>query len=991
MPRESRSYRKRSRSRSTDRKDDKKSSRRSRSRDRRYRKRSRSRDRRSRSRDRRSRSRERKRSRSRERRRSRDRRRSRSSDRKDRSKKRSRSRSRDRDRKSTKPLVIEGAISSEPGELNSESEKAKLEDEMQKRRERIEKWRKEKNKGKSDNSMVIMPASKSWNLEEDDDEEDEENNGEGVLSGSDDDPLDAFMKDLEGDEKAGPSGAASPKNGGEEQMVGKTTIITAVVAKKSADKEERVKGERMENDADHMEYSSEEEEEDLETTLANSLKGKKKELFVVDHEKIYYRPFKKSFYVEVPQIKNMSPEEVEEMRSEMDDIKVKGKNCPRPILTWAQAGVTLKLLETLKKHGYEKPTPIQMQAIPAIMSGRDLIGIAKTGSGKTVAFLLPMLRHVLDQEPIEEGDGPLGIILTPTRELAMQIFKECKKFAKPLGLTTVCVYGGTGVSEQIAELKRGCEIVVCTPGRMIDMLAANNGRVTNLRRITYIVLDEADRMFDLGFEPQVMKIIDNVRPDRQTVLFSATFPRQMEALARKILDKPVEVLVGGRSVVAKDISQHVVICETEEKFLRLLELLGLYQEDGSVLVFVDKQEHADELMNNLCKHSYPCMALHGGIDQYDRDSTILDFKNGNIKLLVATSVAARGLDVKHLILVVNYDCPNHYEDYVHRCGRTGRAGSKGVAYTLITPEQKRQAGDVMKAFELSNTSIPDDLKALWAKYVEEMKAEGKTVKAGGGGFGGRGFKFDETEANIANDRKKVQAAALGITNDGEDVPADIDEQIETLFASKKRVTDVAKANMPMVGAGVATPSQSQNLKALEEARLRASTVHRARNIGAEATDITQQAAVALLRGGAIQAPQVSTRTIANQMAEKLNAKLGYTAKIEEVEEVVETVTRYEEELEINDFPQTCRWRVTSRDALANISEFAEAGVTVRGTYVLPNKEPPAGEQKLYLAIEATSELAVQKAKAEITRLIKEELVRLQNSYQPINKSRYKVV
>lgn len=888
--------------------------------------------------------------------------------------------------------MIEGAIASEPGSLNTESEKAKLEEEMQKRRERVEKWRKEKNKGKSENAMVIMPTAKSWNLE-DDDEDDDETNAEKNDSDSEEDPLDAFMKGLDTDEqKKNGSRAPSPKNQDGAKNTGKTTIITAVVAKKSNDVE-KVKGERMENDADHMEYSSEEEEEDLETTLANSLKNKKKELFVVDHEKVYYRPFKKNFYVEVPQIKDMSAEEVEIMRSEMDDIKVKGKNCPRPIQSWAQAGVSKKLLDALKKHGYARPTPIQMQAIPAIMSGRNLIGIAKTGSGKTVAFLLPMLRHILDQEAIEEGDGPVGIILTPTRELAMQIFKECKRFAKPLGLTTVCVYGGTGVSEQIAELKRGCEIVVCTPGRMIDMLAANNGRVTNLRRITYVVLDEADRMFDLGFEPQVMKIIDNIRPDRQTVLFSATFPRQMEALARKILDKPIEVLVGGRSVVAKDISQHVIICDNEDKFLKLLELLGLYQEDGSVLVFVDKQEHADELMNNLCKHSYPCMALHGGIDQYDRDSTILDFKNGNIKLMVATSVAARGLDVKQLILVVNYDCPNHYEDYVHRCGRTGRAGNKGVAYTFITPEQKRQAGDVMKAFELSLTPIPDDLKALWDKYVEEMKAEGKTVKAGGGGFGGRGFKFDETEANIASDRKKVQAAALGITHDGgeDEGPADIDEQIETMFASKKRVTDVAKANMPIVAAGTQTPAQSQNLKALEEARLRASTVHRARNIGAEATDITQQAAAALLRGGALQAPQVSTRTIANQMAEKLNAKLGYTARVEEEEEVVETVTRYEEELEINDFPQTCRWRVTSRDALASISEYAEAGITVRGTYVLPNKEPPAGEQKLYLAIEATSELAVQKAKAEITRLIKEELVRLQNSYQPINKSRYTVV
>lgn len=297
-----------------------------------------------------------------------------------------------------------------------------------------------------------------------------------------------------------------------------------------------------------------------------------------------------------------------------------------------------------------------------------MIGIAKTGSGKTLAFLLPMFRHILDQDPLEVDDGPIAIILTPTRELAMQISRECKKFTRHLNLNVVAVYGGTGISEQIAELKRGAEIIVCTPGRMIDMLAANNGRVTNLRRCTYIVLDEADRMFDLGFEPQVNKILDNVRPDRQTVMFSATFPKSMEALARKALRKPIEVTVGGRSVVCKDVEQHVVLIGEDEKYLKLLELLGIYQPMGSVLVFVDKQEHADDLMKRLMKNSYPCMSLHGGIDQYDRESTIVDFKNANIPLLIATSVAARGLDVKDLILVVNYDCPNHYEDYVHRCG-----------------------------------------------------------------------------------------------------------------------------------------------------------------------------------------------------------------------------------------------------------------------------------------------------------------------------------
>jgi ATP-dependent RNA helicase DDX46/PRP5 len=229
-------------------------------------------------------------------------------------------------------------------------------------------------------------------------------------------------------------------------------------------------------------------------------------------------------------------------------------------------------------------------------------------------------------------------------------------------------------------------------------------------------------MFDLGFEPQVTKILDNIRPDKQTVMFSATFPRQMETLARRALTKPIEITIGGRSVVCKDVEQHVILINEEDKYLKLLELLGVYQEQGSVLVFVDKQEAADELMKKLLKNSYPCMSLHGGIDQYDRESIIVDFKNANIPLLIATSVAARGLDVKDLILVINYDVPNHYEDYVHRCGRTGRAGRKGFAFTFVTPEQIRYAGDIISALELSGTEISEDLKAGWDAYVKEMEA-----------------------------------------------------------------------------------------------------------------------------------------------------------------------------------------------------------------------------------------------------------------------------
>ncbi|NP_001019988.1 probable ATP-dependent RNA helicase DDX46 [Danio rerio] len=973
----------------------------------------------------------RERSRSRERRRSRERKRQRRSSRdrrRSRSRERRRSKSRSRGRSKEKPE--NGDQTADKKKIKEEKEEEKpedqdfdqntLEEEMRKRKERVEKWREEQRKTAMENIGEIkkeleeMKQGKKWSLEDDDEEQDkaaeaeESERMEEEEVGEEVDPLDAYMEEVKEEVKKfnmGTMKGANDKKGG----MSVTKVVTVVKTKKMPHATKK-KGELMENDQDAMEYSSEEEEVDLQTALTGFQTKQRKVLEPVDHQKIQYEPFRKNFYVEVPELARMSPEEVSEYRLELEGISVKGKGCPKPIKTWVQCGISMKVLNALKKHNYEKPTPIQAQAIPAIMSGRDLIGIAKTGSGKTIAFLLPMFRHILDQRPVGEAEGPLAVIMTPTRELALQITKECKKFSKSLALRVVCVYGGTGISEQIAELKRGAEIIVCTPGRMIDMLGANNGRVTNLRRVTYVVIDEADRMFDMGFEPQVMRIVDNVRPDRQTVMFSATFPRTMEALARRILSKPVEVQVGGRSVVCSDVEQHVIVIEEEKKFLKLLEILGHYQEKGSVIIFVDKQEHADGLLKDLMKASYPCMSLHGGIDQYDRDSIINDFKNGACRLLVATSVAARGLDVKQLILVVNYSCPNHYEDYVHRAGRTGRAGNKGYAYTFITEGQARYSGDILKALELSGSSVPAELEQLWTNFKEQQKAEGKIIKSSSG-FSGKGFKFDETEHALANERKKLQKWALGLhDSDDEDTALDIDEQIESMFNSKKRVKDFSAPGSVSAGSAggvsgsvsavsglgsLSTPSAG-NIQKLEIAKKLALRIQAQKNLGAEAQDVMQQATNAILRGGTIIAPSVSAKTIAEQQAEKINAKLNYTPveKLEEerqAAEAAETVKRYEEELEINDFPQTARWKVTSKEALQRIGEYSEAAITIRGTYFPPGKEPKEGERKIYLAIESANELAVQKAKAEITRLIKEELIRLQNSYQPTSKGRYKVL
>ncbi|VDN59032.1 unnamed protein product [Dracunculus medinensis] len=876
-------------------------------------------------------------------------------------------RERKKEKKKDKDLDLEEIVSM----TNKGEAEKKLEIEMQKRRERIEKWRsqrknkeiddKEKattSKDESENLMDEQSGKHEWTLdneEDDDDASQSSQNDDKKISKEDDDeidPLDAYMSEVNKEVRSSRYGASAE---------GKTRIVLI----NSVENSEKKKGEIVEAEDEIEQYV---DDFDIEKA-ASSLIAKGRQLPQTDHSKVYYRPFRKNFYMETAEIAKLTKNEIDEYR-EKCDIRVRGKNCPKPIRTWAQCGVEWKILNTLKKLDYKAPTPIQSQAIPAILSGRDVIGIAKTGSGKTLAFLLPMFRHIMDQPELDEMDGPIVVIMSPTRELAMQTWKEANKFAKQLDIRIACVYGGVGISDQIGDLKRGAEVIVCTVGRLTDMLAANKGKVTNLRRVTYLVLDEADRMFDMGFEPQVMKIVNNIRPDRQTVLFSATFPRQMEALARKILDRPIEIQVGGKSVVCDDVAQNVVILEEHQKMLKLLELLGIYWEHGNVLVFVEKQEKADDLVSQLMVNGYNCAPLHGGIDQFDRDSTILDFKAGRIKLLVATSVAARGLDVKKLILVVNYDCPNHYEDYVHRVGRTGRAGNKGFAYTFILSHgQERMAGEVCRAFETAGKEVPEQLKQMWEDYKEQMAAEGKTVHIGGCGFSGSGYKYDQAEDEKEATRRKVTRLMHGMeTAMDEDDDDEIEQQLSSMIKGKRRVVEGFRSGG--LGSGVNAVGDK-----VEKARATAAKIAEAKQLGVTAPiekDATALTAEAVMRGNSAAPIAISAKSIAKQKAEQLNERLNYMPS--ELLPGVETESElqyFEEEIEINDFPQQIRYRICSRDSLAQVQEYADVGISVKGSYYANNKEPKDGERKLFLFLEARSELALRRAREEILRIMKD--------------------
>ncbi len=730
------------------------------------------------------------------------------------------------------------------------------------------------------------------------------------------DPLDAFMEDL-GDPFATP----------------KTTNNFAKSKSKSQQEPELLAGDE---EAELLALDS--EPEDI-MAMANKVR-KKKELPTINYSKLDLEPFRKNFYTEPAELENMTEAEVADLRLELDGIKVNGRDVPKPVQKWSQCGLNIQSLEVIRKLGYERPTAIQMQALPAIMSGRDVIGVAKTGSGKTMAFVLPMFRHIRDQRPLEGSDGPIGLIMTPTRELATQIHKEMKPFLKAMDLRAVCAYGGAPIKDQIADLKRGAEFIVCTPGRMIDLLAANSGRVTNLRRVTYVVLDEADRMFDMGFEPQVMKIFANIRPNRQTIMFSATMPRIMDALAKKTLSDAVEITVGGRSVVAPEITQIVEVREETDKFIRVLELLGeIYDkdEDARTLIFVDRQEKADDLLKDLMRKGYPCMSIHGGKDQVDRDSTIDDFKAGVTPILIATSVAARGLDVKQLKLVINYDAPNHLEDYVHRAGRTGRAGNTGTAVTFITEDQEQYSVGIAKALEQSGQPVPEQLEKMRRSWRAKVKS-GKQQDSSG--FGGKGLdKFDkDREAARMRDRKLHK-----IEGDDDDEKEDKDDV----------VLSVASA-VQAAAAPAAAPERLSNVpKGIDlDGKI---TVHR-----------TETAAASTSKN-----PLDKVASAIDAINSRLN-KTGQLRSGVPIDNKGPDAGAFHATLEINDFPQKARWAVTNRTNVAKILEATGTSITTKGSFYPAGKEvPPGGDAKLYILVEGDTEVVVTNAMRELMRLLKE--------------------
>jgi len=424
-------------------------------------------------------------------------------------------------------------------------------------------------------------------------------------------------------------------------------------------------------------------------------------------------PFKKCFYTSHDITEAMTKEEVKAYLKEHNIVLYgKGRKKFKPLLTFKELGFSKSIMKICDK--FEKPTPIQAQCWPILAAGRDVIGIAETGSGKTLAFTIPALTHIKHRMDVEASKrvGPMMLIVAPTRELAMQSQKVLEEASTSVKIRSVCVYGGVPKHVQRQALKDGFEVVIATPGRLLDLVEEG---CCDLSDVSYLVLDEADRMLDQGFERDIRKIIGMTHQSRQTALFSATWPDSVRELAHEFLTKPIKVTVGSDDLAAGTrIKQIVEVIDDRARESKLMKLLKSYHasKKNRVLVFVLYKKEAARMESTLQRGGWICSSIHGDKPQEARIKAVEDFTSGKVPLLVATDVAARGLDIPDVDYVINYSFPLTIEDYVHRIGRTGRAGKSGTAHTFFQHGDKARAGELVKVLKDANQDVPTEMHSF---------------------------------------------------------------------------------------------------------------------------------------------------------------------------------------------------------------------------------------------------------------------------------------
>ncbi|KAF6175501.1 hypothetical protein GIB67_021991, partial [Kingdonia uniflora] len=426
------------------------------------------------------------------------------------------------------------------------------------------------------------------------------------------------------------------------------------------------------------------------------------------------------------------------------EITVTGDNVPSPFTTFEATGFPPEILGAMQNAGFFSPTPIQAQTWPIALQSKDIVAIAKTGSGKTLGYLIPAFIH-LRRPRSRSLNGPVVLILAPTRELATQIQEEVVKFGRSSRITCTCLYGGAPKAAQLRELDQGVDIVVATPGRLNDILEMKR---IDFRQISFLVLDEADRMLDMGFEPQIRTIVKEIPPSRQTLMYTATWPKEVRKIAGDLLVNPVQVNIGNVDELAanKSITQYVEVVPQLNKQRRLEQIIRSQERGSKILIFCSTKKCCDQLSRGMGR-AFGTAAIHGDKSQQERDYVLNQFRSGKSPILVATDVAARGLDVKDIRVVINYDFPTGIEDYVHRIGRTGRAGATGVAYTFFCDQDRKHASDLVKVLEGANQIVPPEVRDMAMNgghnFVNRWSSGGRGGRGDmrDGGFGGgRGMR-----------------------------------------------------------------------------------------------------------------------------------------------------------------------------------------------------------------------------------------------------------
>ncbi|KAI8333293.1 P-loop containing nucleoside triphosphate hydrolase protein, partial [Choanephora cucurbitarum] len=400
-------------------------------------------------------------------------------------------------------------------------------------------------------------------------------------------------------------------------------------------------------------------------------------------------------------------------------VEASGRSVPPCIEEFTSPPMDAHLLNNIELARYKKPTPIQKASIPIVMHSRDLMACAQTGSGKTGGFLFPVLSSLFEKGPTRAIDEssyrshktyPEVLVLAPTRELASQIYDEAKKLAYRSWVRPCVVYGGADMGQQLRQLNHGCDILVATPGRLVDLI--ERGRIS-LTYIRILILDEADRMLDMGFEPQIRRVVEEMPSKRQTLMFSATFPSNIQLLARDFLKDYIFLSVGRVGATSKNIIQKLEYVEEEEKRSVLLDILSSSpSEAGLTLIFVETKRMADILSEFLMDHRFPATSIHGDRSQREREYALEAFRTGRAPIMVATAVAARGLDIPNVTHVISYDLPTDVDDYVHRIGRTGRAGNMGMATAFFNRGNRNIARDLVDLLREAKQEIPSWLESM---------------------------------------------------------------------------------------------------------------------------------------------------------------------------------------------------------------------------------------------------------------------------------------